>query len=102
MSRYRSTFLIVSIALLLTATGAVQANTQSAKDVVLAEAIALCESAANNKYGDGSIKSISKKVKWSKGLKGATVKMKIKQKSKKARKYSCVVSLDKSVDFHKV
>lgn len=102
MNRFRLSLQIASIALLLSVASAAQANSQDSKSVVLNEATALCESAANARYGDNSIKSISDKVKWSKGLKGATVKMKIKQKSKKARKYSCVVSLDKTVEFHRV
>lgn len=93
---------IASIVFFSTSITAAQANTQNSKDIAMSEAAALCESAAKAKYGDNSIKSISDKVKWSKGLKGATVKMKIKQKSKKARKYSCVVNLDKTVGFHRV
>lgn len=101
MNRFRNTLQATSIALLLIVSGAAQANTNSSKSAVLDEAVALCESAAINRYGDNAVKSISDKVKWSKSLSGATVKMKIKKKAKRAQKYSCVVSLDKTVLFHK-
>lgn len=64
-------------------------------------AVDICQNTAQQRYGENSIKSVSKKAKWSKGLKGAAVKMKIKPESKRSSKYQCVVSLDKTVTFYK-
>lgn len=77
------------------------AQSDDVKAQVQAEAAALCQSNAQSRYGDTSIKSMSEKVKWSNGLKGAVVKMKIKPEKKRASKYSCVVSADRTVTFYK-
>lgn len=77
-------------------------NAAMTKEQILASAVASCESAATNKYGENAIESTSDRVKWSKGLKGAEVKMKIKRKAKGIKKYSCVVGLDESVVFYRM
>lgn len=78
------------------------AQTDEQKASITAQAIDICQTAAQNRYGDNSVKKVGSKAKWSNSLKGSAVKMKIKPKSKRATKYSCVVSLDKSVKFYKV
>ena len=77
------------------------AQSEADKLAVQEQALELCQSAAESRYGDGSIKKVGKKAKWSKGLNGAMVKMKIKPKSKKASKFQCVVSVDKTVKFYR-
>lgn len=91
---------LVSAALGLVISTQVQAQTLS-KEEVMANAMDLCQQAAQKRYGDDSVKALGRKAKWSKGLNGASVKMKIKPKSKKARKYNCVVGTDSSTKFYK-
>ena len=77
------------------------AQSEADKLAVQEQAMELCQSAAEQRYGEGAIKKVSKKAKWSKGLNGAMVKMKIKPQKKKASKFQCVVSIDKSVKFYR-
>jgi hypothetical protein len=79
----------------------VSAESQEDKASVTSQAIEICQNEAQNRYGQDSIKKIATKAKWSNGLKGSAVKMKIKARSNKATKYSCVVGLDKTVTFYK-
>lgn len=65
------------------------------------QAIETCQNEAKSRYGESSIKSVGKKAKWVKDLKGASINLKIKPKSKRASKYSCVLGLDNSVTFYK-
>lgn len=79
----------------------VSALTLEDKASITSQAIEICQNEAQNRYGEDSIKKIGSTAKWSNGLKGSAVKMKIKARSNKPRKYSCVVGLDKSVTFYK-
>lgn len=72
------------------------------KDQIILAAKTTCETAAQAKYGANSVKSISDRVKWSKGHKGALVKMRIKPKAKKSQKYHCVVDRNTIPIFFKV
>lgn len=73
----------------------------ASKEQVIENAPSVCEQSAINRYGADSVKAVGKRVKWSKGLGGATVTMKIKPKAKKSRKYTCVVSLENTAKFFK-
>lgn len=95
-------FLLSAIAGSMIILASSTANAAMTKDEILASAVASCESAAANKYGDKAVKSTSSRVKWSKGLNGAEVKMKIKRKAKGVKKYSCIVGLDESVVFYRL
>jgi hypothetical protein len=77
------------------------AQSQEDKATISSQAIEICESEAKSRYGEDSIKKIGSRAKWSNGLNGSAVKMKIKARSNKPSKYSCVVGLDKSVIFYK-
>lgn len=95
---FKATFLTAMIG--LTISTSIQAQTLSREEVI-ASAMELCQQAAQKRYGDGSVKSVGRKAKWSKGLNGAAVMMKIKPNAKKARKYNCVVGTDSSTKFYK-
>lgn len=79
----------------------VSAQSQADKASITSQAIEICQKEAQNRYGENSVKKIASKAKWSSGLKGSAVLMKIKPKSKRPSKYSCVVGIDKSVTFFK-
>lgn len=93
----------IALTFFCTAIGISSAYAQSdpEKAQIILTAKTTCESAAQNRYGTDSIKSISDRVKWSNGLKGALVKMKIKPRAKKPRKYHCVVDTNATVTFFK-
>lgn len=78
-----------------------QAKSDPEKTEIIKTAISTCESAAQNRYGANSIKSISDRVKWSSGLNGALVKMKIKPQAKRSQKYHCVVDINETATFFK-
>lgn len=94
--------LVIACALSVVGTSAVLAQTELTKDEAKNQAIAACETEAKKRYGEDSIQYISTKVKWMKAMGGASVKMKVKPKSKRTTKYSCVLQQDKLVKFYKV
>jgi len=61
----------------------------------------VCQTAAEKRYGDGSIKVIGKNAKWKRGLRGAAINLKVKPKSKRSKKYLCVLEVDSTVAFYK-
>lgn len=69
------------------------------KTEVKEQAVDICRSETERRFGDSSVKYIAGKSKWSKDLDGAMVKMKIKRASKKMKKYNCLVKLDQSVSY---
>lgn len=83
------------------ATSAVLANVELTKDQAKTQVVEACQVEAKKRYGDGSVKYISSKVKWMKAMGGAAVKMKVKPESKRVTKYSCVLQQDKRVKFYK-
>ena len=101
LSKSKLLSLLSAVTFTIASTNIAWAQTESDKTALKEQALELCQSAAEKRYGDNAIKSLGKKAKWSKGLNGAMVKMKIKPKSKKASKFQCVVSLDKSVKFYR-
>ena len=103
MKTFSATLIKGSMTAMMTAMLAAPAlaQTDSEKQQVSAQAIEICQTTAEQRYGEKSVRKIADKAKWSKGLNGAEVKMKIKPKSKKSSKYSCVVSIDKSVKFYR-
>lgn len=92
------TITLATISILSMTTAAAHAN--AVKQSILETAIEVCELAAQNKYGEKSVKSISPKVRWSKGLNGADVRMKIKKKARSPKQFSCIVDLDGSTTFY--
>lgn len=99
--KFPISFLTAAFALSLTGLSHVHAQTDAEKLQLSEQAITLCQSAAEKRYGENAVKSVAKKAKWSKGLRGAAVKMKIKPKAKKANKYNCVVGVDQQIKFYK-
>lgn len=93
----------IGLTLFLTAMGASSAYAQSdlEKTEIIETAKSTCEVAAQDRYGANSIKSISDRIKWSNGLDGALVKMKIKPQAKKPQKYHCVVGTNSKATFYK-
>lgn len=92
---------VAALSVLLSTTCIATANAQneSEREQIITITKHVCETEAKNRYGENSIKSIGKKVKWSNGYKGAMVKMKIKPKAKRSQKYKCVVGKEKSALF---
>ena len=80
---------------------AVHAQTESSKSQIVSIAKTTCETAALNKYGANSVKSVSDRVKWSSAHNGALVKMKIKPKARRPQKYNCIVDVDAKAFFFK-
>jgi hypothetical protein len=80
---------------------AVMAKIELTKDQVKQQVVQACELEAKNRYGEKAIKNIGKKSKWMKGLKGASIKLKVKPEAKRLTKYSCVLAVDSSVTFYK-
>jgi hypothetical protein len=93
--------LVIACLLNVIGSSAVLAQTNLTKNEVKAQTIEACQTAAKKRYGEDSIKSIGKKVKWKNGMGGASVKMKLKPKSKRLTKYSCVLQPDQLVRFYK-
>jgi hypothetical protein len=60
-----------------------------------------CQTTAEKRYGEDSIKVIGKNVKWKRGLRGAAINIKVKPKSKRPKKYLCVLEIDSTVAFYK-
>lgn len=94
--------LVIACVLNLIASSAVLAQTELTKSEVKLQAVEACQTEAKKRYGEDSIKYIGTKVKWMKGMGGGLVKMKVKPKSKRTTKYSCVLQKDKIVKFYKV
>lgn len=74
------------------------------------QAAEMCRDKAIKRYGDDSIDAMDKKanyrrnisrVDWNNGLKGAMVKMVVKQKAKGLVKLSCLVKTDGTPTFYK-
>ena len=93
--------LLVACIINVIGSSAVFAQTELSKNEVKAQAVEACQIQAKKRYGEDSIQYISKKVKWMKAMGGASVKMKIKPKSKRVTKYSCVLQKDTLVKFYK-
>jgi predicted negative regulator of RcsB-dependent stress response len=89
-----------SIALLTVGLSNANAEDMS-KEEVKSKAVEMCQQAAQSRYGENSVLSISKKAKWDNSLKGASVRLKIKPESKRKSNYSCIVYVDKKVTFSK-
>ena len=94
--------IVIACVLNVMASSVVLANTDLTKSEVKSQTIEACKTAAKKRYGEDSIQYISTKVKWMKGMGGALVKMKVKPKSKRMTKYSCVLQKDQVVKFYKV
>ena len=69
------------------------------KEDMNTQAVDICRTETQQRYGDSAIKFIAEKSKWSNDLQGAMVRMKIKPEAKKPRNYYCLVKGDMSVDF---
>jgi hypothetical protein len=93
--------LVIACVLNVIGTSVVMAQTELTKDEVKAQVIEACQIEAKKRYGEDSIKYISKKTKWKNGMGGALVKMKVMPESKRLTKYSCVLQKDKLVKFYK-
>ena len=96
LNKFAST-IVLATALLVTSVGV---SAESTKETILTSAAETCETAAINKYGDKSVKSIEPRIRWNKGLNGAEVKMKIRKKARSPKKFSCIVGLDGSFAFY--
>ena len=83
------------------ATTLVCAASDDAKQALLNNAVESCTHATEKRYGENAIKKIDKKGKWHSGLNGVVVKMKLKQKGKKAYKYKCLLNSDGSISHFK-
>ncbi|MGJ8681594.1 hypothetical protein [Paraglaciecola sp.] len=100
MNKGHSIIVSIGVSALLSSSVAF-ANIELSKEQVKQQVVSSCELEAKTRYGQDSIKSIGKKSKWMKGLKGASVKMKVKPQAKRLTKYSCVLGLDNSITFYK-
>jgi hypothetical protein len=69
------------------------------KEDMTTQAVDICRSETEQRYGESAIKFIAGKSSWSNDLQGAMVKMKIKPEAKKPTNYYCLVKTDLSVDF---
>jgi hypothetical protein len=99
-SRFLASIKVVLVIIPLGFSSQLYAAEQFSKQQLLAGAADICHDAAEKRYGEKSLQSIAK-ARWDSGLGGASVKIKVKPSGKKRQKYSCVVTADKSVFFHK-
>ena len=93
---------VIACVLNLIGSSVALAQVELTKDEVKVQAVEACQTEAKKRYGEDSIQYVGHKAKWMKGMGGALVKMKIKPKSKRVIKYSCVLQKDKLVKFYKV
>ncbi|WP_299071654.1 hypothetical protein [uncultured Paraglaciecola sp.] len=91
--------LVIASSIFVLGSSTVLAGSSLSKMEAKAQAVEACQTAAKKRYGDNAIKYIGKKAKWMDGMDGASVKMKIK--SKRVTKYSCVLQANKIVKFYK-
>ena len=77
-------------------------QSDTVKNQLVSNAKKMCEIAAQKKYGVESVKSVNDRVRWSKGHKGALVKMKIKPATKRLQKYHCIVDSSSTAIFYRV
>ena len=96
-----SKIVLFTLFYITTGISAAHALTDASKSQIISVAKTTCETAAQSKYGADSVKYVSDRIKWSKGHKGALVKMKIKPKAKKSQKYLCIVDSESNVMFSK-
>lgn len=80
---------------------AASAEAKLSRSEVEEQVTAACQTAAEKRYGDGSIKATGKYAKWERGLRGAALNLKVKPKSKRSKKYLCVLEVDSTVAFYK-
>lgn len=94
----------------LAAIPAVLADSHLSKAEVKAQAVEMCVTEAEKRYGENAIvykdeqariERDPSRAKWNKSLQGAMVKMKIKPQSKRTSKYSCLVKTDRTITFFK-
>jgi hypothetical protein len=98
-------FLTTSLVFSALITSSVYAGISGDSDVLLSkedmntQAVDICRSETQQRYGEDAIKFIAGKSRWSNDLQGAMVRMKIKPEAKKPGNYYCLVKTDLSVDF---
>lgn len=101
MKRLLTASLLLSTLLTATVCGAVGGNSDAllSKEEMHTQAVDICRTETQQRYGENAIKFIAAKSRWSNDLQGAMVKMKIKPEAKKPGDYYCLVKTDLSVDF---
>ena len=98
LSRTLLVFFTLSTSTVYAAT-AVDPDVLLSKNDIRSQAVDICRTETEQRYGDNAIKRIAGKSSWSNDLQGALVKMKINPGAKRIKKFNCVVKADKSVYY---